>query len=94
MIRSVLDKDVISIAEIYNHYISKTVVTFETETITSDNIFARISKIQSDELPWLVAEDDTGKVIGYAYASKWRERFAYRFSVEITIYLSPTFGSA
>jgi phosphinothricin acetyltransferase len=89
MIRSVLDKDVISIAEIYNHYISKTVVTFETETITSDNIFARISKIQSDELPWLVAEDDTGKVIGYAYASKWRERFAYRFSVEVTVYLSP-----
>jgi len=89
VIRSVLDKDVISIAEIYNHYISDTVVTFETETISPKNIRDRISKIKSDDLPWLIAEDDMGKVIGYAYASKWRERFAYRFSVEVTVYLSP-----
>ncbi|WP_440874301.1 arsinothricin resistance N-acetyltransferase ArsN1 family B [Thalassotalea sp. PLHSN55] len=89
MIRSVLDRDVTSIAEIYNHYISNTVVTFETETISPENILSRISKIQSDNLPWLIAEDDMGKVIGYAYASKWRERFAYRFSVEVTVYLSP-----
>ena len=51
----------------------------------------RLSKIQSDDLPWLVAEDDSGKVIGYAYASKWRERFAYRFSAEVTAYLSPNY---
>ncbi len=89
MIRSVLDRDVTSIAEIYNYYISETVVTFETKTVSPENILDRISKIQSDELPWLIAENDIGKVIGYAYASKWRERFAYRFSVEVTIYLSP-----
>ena len=90
MIRSALDKDVISIAEIYNHYISDTVVTFETETISPEDILDRISKIQSDDLPWLIAEDDMGKVIGYAYASKWNDRSAYRFSVEITVYLSPS----
>ena len=89
MIRTVLDKDVTSIAEIYNYYISETVVTFETETISPKNILDRIAKIQSDDLPWLVAQDNSGKVIGYAYASKWRERFAYRFSVEVTVYLSP-----
>tara|TARA_R110001583_G_scaffold102853_7_gene249578 strand:+ start:23901 stop:24515 length:615 start_codon:yes stop_codon:yes gene_type:complete len=89
VIRSALDKDAISIAKIYNHYISDTVVTFETETISSEDILKRICKIQSEDLPWLIAEDDMGKVIGYAYASTWRERFAYRFSVEVTVYLSP-----
>lgn len=89
MIRSVLDKDATTISEIYNYYIAETVVTFETETISAEDISARIAKIQSDNLPWLVAEDNEGNVIGYAYASKWRDRFAYRFSVEVTVYLSP-----
>ena len=89
MIRGVVKKDAISIAEIYNHYISETIITFETQVISAEDMVDRISKIQSDDLPWLVAENDTGKIIGYAYASKWRERFAYRFSVEVTVYLSP-----
>lgn len=89
MIRSVLDKDATSISEIYNYYIEETVVTFETETISARDISARIAKIHSDNLPWLVAEDNKGNLIGYAYASKWRDRFAYRFSVEVTVYLSP-----
>lgn len=90
MIRSAVTEDAISIAKIYNHFISETIVTFETEFITPENILNRISHIQSDNLPWLVAEDVTGEVIGYAYATKWRERFAYRFSVEVTVYLLPT----
>lgn len=90
VIRGVQDNDAVSMAEIYNHYISGTAVTFETETISSKNMLDRIVKIQSDDLPWLVAEDGQGKLIGYAYASKWRERFAYRFSVEVTVYLSPS----
>ena len=74
MIRNAVGKDATSIAEIYNHYISDTVVTFETETINSEDILSRISKVQSDDLPWLIAEDASGKLIGYAYATKWRER--------------------
>lgn len=88
LIRSAVNTDAIPIAEIYNHYISNTIITFETENVSPEDVLVRISKIQSDNLPWLVAEDDEGKIIGYAYASKWRERFAYRFSVEITVYLS------
>lgn len=89
MIRNALEKDAISIAEIYNYYICETAITFETEKVSSVDIFERILAVQSNDLPWLVAEDDMGNVIGYAYASKWRERFAYRFSVEVTAYLSP-----
>lgn len=92
MIRSALDKDAASIAEIYNFYIVESAATFETEIISPDVISERITKVQNDNLPWLVAESDAGEVIGYAYASKWRERFAYRFSVEITVYLSPKVG--
>ena len=89
MIRHILKKDATSITDIYNHYISETVATFETEVVSPTQMLSRISNIQSHELPWLVAEDGNGRVIGYAYASKWRERFAYRFSVEVTVYLSP-----
>ncbi len=89
MIRSVTNEDATSIADIYNYYVTDTVITFETQAITAEDMLQRIVKIQSDNLPWLVAEDNKGKVIGYAYASKWRERFAYRFSVEVTVYLAP-----
>ncbi len=89
MIRTVTAQDAKSITDIYNYYILESVVTFEEQIITEADMLARISTIQADDLPWLVAEDEAGIVIGYAYASKWRERFSYRFSVEITVYLTP-----
>jgi phosphinothricin acetyltransferase len=50
----------------------------------------RIEDVRSASLPWLVAEEN-GRVVGYAYAAPWkaRVRAAYRFSVEITVYLAP-----
>ena len=102
LIREVQLLDVEDITTIYNHYISNTVITFEEEEVTAEVFDQRIKKIKSLDLPWLVAEDDTkgvndagcdkhsGKdVLGYAYASPWRERSAYRFTVEVTVYLSP-----
>lgn len=94
LIRNALDKDAAVIAEIYNYYITETIATFETQALSPKDISQRITKVQNDNLPWLVAENDSGNVIGYAYACKWRERYAYRFSVEITVYLSPHFSGA
>jgi phosphinothricin acetyltransferase len=94
MIRTVLDKDINEITDIYNFYIAETVATFEEEVITPEIMLTRITKVSNDNLPWLVAEDDYGNVTGYAYATKWRERFAYRFSVEVTVYLSPKYLGA
>ena len=74
------------IAAIYNHYITDTLVTFEEAVVTGDEMSRRIGEVQADALPWLVAEDNGG-VIGYAYASRWKERIGYRFSVETTVYL-------
>ena len=78
-----------AIADIYNHYIANTVVTFETEPVSAADMAARITETGAVSLPWLVAESETG-IIGYAYASTWKGRCAYRYSVESTIYLDPS----
>lgn len=92
MIRSATVKDSAKIAEIYNYYISNTIVTFEEDPVGNTEIANRIASTLDEGLPWLVAEEN-GNVIGYAYASKWKARCAYKFSVESTIYLSDSYAS-
>jgi len=87
MIRTVTKDDSTKIAEIYNYYITDTSITFEKEPISADEICCRISDIVSSSLPWLVIENNDD-IIGYAYATKWRARPAYKHSVETTVYLS------
>ncbi len=88
MIRAVTDKDAQAICDIYNYYITDTVITFEEEIVCEEQMRERILCVNSEGLPWLVAEDAQGRLLGYAYATKWRQRFSYRFSVEVTVYLS------
>lgn len=87
-IRTATSADAADLARIYNHYILNTVVTFETEVVAAPEMAGRLSDTLTDGLPWLAAEDEHG-LIGYAHASKWKGRCAYRFSVEATIYLDP-----
>ena len=89
MIRDATESDAQAIADIYNHYIANTVVTFEEQAISQSEIIGRMEKVTGSSLPWLVAED-SGVVIGYAYAGKWNMRSAYRHTVESTVYLSPS----
>lgn len=86
MIRNASPEDAQSIADIYNYYIQNTTVTFETELVSSQDIATRIEETLHQKLPYLAFEKD-GNVIGYAYASKWKGRCAYRFSVEVSVYL-------
>jgi L-amino acid N-acyltransferase YncA len=88
VIRQAVPTDAEAIARIYNHYIRDTVITFEEEPVSCSEMAERIAEVSSASLPWLVAEQD-GTVLGYAVASKWKGRSAYRFSVETTIYLAP-----
>lgn len=90
VIRTATASDAGSIARIYNLYVLNTAITFEEQAVSAQEMAGRIAEVDSAGLPWLVAEQD-GNVIGYAYASKWKVRFAYRFSVEITVYLDPDF---
>jgi phosphinothricin acetyltransferase len=87
MIRECLETDAAPVCEIYNHYIRETVVTFEETPLTVAEMAQRIAEIGA-QFPWLVLEEG-GVVIGYAYASTWKTRSAYRFAVESTIYLAP-----
>ena len=88
MIRTATVQDAEAISLIYNHYIANTVITFEEKLVKSDDIASRIKATQAAGLPWLVAENNN-KVLGYAYASPWKSRSAYQFSVETSVYLAP-----
>jgi Sortase and related acyltransferases len=85
MIRPATSADASAICSIYNHYIENTVITFEEEPLTADEMAERI-RAYSDKYAYIVYEKD-GVVIGYAYGSSWRTRRAYRFSTETTVYL-------
>jgi L-amino acid N-acyltransferase YncA len=86
MIRLATADDAAAIAAIYNHYVSTTTITFEEQAVEADAMAQRIEDIGA-RLPWYVFERD-GVVIGYAYATPWRLRSAYRFSVESTVYVA------
>ncbi len=88
MLRNVRPDDASSICEIYNHYVLKTPITFEENAVAPDEMRQRILN-ESQTLPWLVCEEDS-KLLGYSYATQWKERSAYRHSVEATVYLLPS----
>lgn len=90
-IRAVRTGDAARIAAIYNHYVAQTIVTFEEESLPDTELARRIGGVLDAGLPWLVAEYD-GQVMGYAYATRWKERIGYRFSVESTVYLDQNAG--
>lgn len=97
-IRDAVALDAQAIADIYNPYVLTTTISFEEDAVSREEMAMRISNVQQQGLPYLVLEV-AGQVQGYAYATPWRVRKAYRFSVEVTVYLSGTsqrkgFGTA
>ncbi len=80
--------DAAAVATLYNHYITNTVATFEEEPITAVDAAERIKAVQDAGYPWLVAEFD-GATAGYTYATSWKARPAYRYTVEVSIYVEP-----
>ena len=87
IIRPVELSDSNAITEIYNHYILNSVASFETEALSIEMMRNRISEI-SVNFPYFVCEID-GDIAGYCYAHPWKERAAYRFTLETTVYISP-----
>jgi phosphinothricin acetyltransferase len=86
MIRAIEDSDIEAICSIYNYYIVNTIITFEEEEVSVDVMRKRVEEVTAS-FPWLVYEEQ-GRVLGYAYAGKWRGRTAYRHSAELSVYLS------
>jgi phosphinothricin acetyltransferase len=88
MIRYAAAADASAISAIYNHYVLETTISFEEAAVTPAEMARRIQEtLQS--LPWLVWQDGSA-IHGFAYASKWKGRCAYRHSAEVTVYLDPT----
>jgi phosphinothricin acetyltransferase len=87
-IRAAAATDGAALAKIYNHYVVNTVVTFEEAPVSAADMSARVDEVNTARLPWLVAQSPAG-VTGFAYASAWKGRCAYRYSVESTVYLEP-----
>lgn len=87
MIRAATSGDAKAIAGIYNPYVAETIITFEEQPVSAQEVEQRISQVLGGGLPYLVAELE-GQVCGYAYATPWRVRSAYRFSTETTVYLT------
>jgi phosphinothricin acetyltransferase len=89
LLRPVSLADAPAIAEIYNYYVTHTAITFEEKPLSPELMAERIQSV-IPHYPWFVWEED-GEIAGYAYAHKWHDRTAYRFSAEDSIYLKPGF---
>lgn len=86
MIRNVQLSDAKRIAKIYNPYIKDTIITFEEELVTVEDIAERIKAITKKNFPYIVYEEN-GDVVGYAYLSNWRSRSAYDITLETSVYI-------
>ena len=87
-IRKARPDDADAIAAIYRHHVLHGTGTFEEDPPSNGEMVERLARVQARGWPWLVAEAD-GAVIGYAYAAQFRDRAAYRFACENSIYVHP-----
>lgn len=83
MIRAATILDAPQIADIYNYYVDNTCITFAIESARAETYAAMISE---GHYPFLVAEEN-GQVAGFIYAHELRSRGAFRWDVELTVYL-------
>ena len=88
-LRDATDADVPAIARIYRGHVLHGTASFEEVPPEEDEMRRRFVEVRSSGRPYLVAAVD-GRVMGYAYASAYRSRSAYRFTLEDSIYLDPS----
>ena len=98
VVRAAVPADAEPVAAIFAHYVATSVATFEEVAPTAADWRRRFGELAARNLPFLVAEGGVGEggvaegrgfVCGFAYASPWRPKSAYRHTVEDTVYLSP-----
>jgi L-amino acid N-acyltransferase YncA len=87
-LRPALPADIPAIAAIYGHHVIHGLASFETEPPSAAEMTSRHAAIVASGYPYLVATDDA-QVLGYAYASAFRTRPAYRYTVEDSVYVAP-----
>jgi L-amino acid N-acyltransferase YncA len=91
LVRPFQPGDETAIAEIYKHYISHTTITFEEVPLSPQEMRTRIEAC-TQRYPWWVCESHAGQIVGYAYATAWKTRAAYRHTAESTVYVREGWG--
>jgi L-amino acid N-acyltransferase YncA len=86
-IRPVAEGDIPDIREIYNYYVTNSVVTFDEKKWSIAQWREKLAHLRKLGLPFLVAESPTGQILGYALVQPMSSKSAYRYSVENSIYL-------
>ena len=86
-IRDATPDDIAAVQAIYAHHVLHGLGTFETEPPGVEEMQRRYAQVSGDGFPYLVAED-SGRLLGYAYANHFRTRAAYRNTVEDSIYVA------
>jgi phosphinothricin acetyltransferase len=86
MIRSARDDDAAAIAGIYAHHVLRGTATYDTEPPSAEAMREKIGQLLARDWPFLVAEAG-GEVVGYAYATQFRDRRAYAYACENSIYV-------
>lgn len=89
LIRPAQPEDIDSIRDIYNHYVTETVITFDEELSSTSWWRKKIDKVTTAGLPVLVAVNGAGHIVGYALSLPWSEKSAFSRTVENSIYLAP-----
>jgi phosphinothricin acetyltransferase len=87
-VRNSTPDDIPALTRIYAHHVLHGTGSFETEAPSEDEMARRRDEVLTRQLPYLVAEDADGQVIGFAYANWFKARPAYRFSAEDSIYVA------
>jgi len=79
--------DLVAINDIYNREVETTATTFDTEPMSAEARERWLAEHQSDTHPVVVAESDSGEVMGWAALSSWSQRYAYARAAEVSIYI-------
>lgn len=86
-IRDATEADLPDIREIYNYYVANSVVTFDEDAMSLAEWRSKFAQLSKLGLPVLVAESPSKQILGYALVAPWKDKRAYRFTVENSIYL-------
>jgi L-amino acid N-acyltransferase YncA len=88
-IRDAVPADLPDVREIYNHYVLNSTVTFDEKPMSIKELRLKFSYGAKLGMPFIVAESPRKQILGFAYVYPWKEKAAYRYTVEDSIYLSP-----
>ncbi|MCW5237193.1 GNAT family N-acetyltransferase [Verminephrobacter eiseniae] len=88
IIRPGTDDDIPAVTAIYRHHVLHGTGTFELDPPCATEMAARRADVLARGLPWLVAQEEDGQILGFAYANWFKPRPAYRFSAEDSVYVA------